>query len=218
MLRTHCIALWLVSTLASVSSVEGGTLLFNLNDVTTGGLATAFPANTPVNEAPAMAFDDIRTTKGLIFNTGDVTAATPVIWTYDFAGVLANRVVQYSLTSANDAPDRDPRDFFLEGSNDGSLWTIVDTVTGHAFLDQPTVGDNTLPSGTDQTRFETYLFSVDAPAAFQQYRLRIIETFGTTNDRPQIAEFQMFNEPVPEPSTAGLVAIGTLICFKRRRS
>lgn len=32
----------------------------------------------------------------------------------------------YSLTSANDAPDRDPRDWTIQGSNDGVNWEILD--------------------------------------------------------------------------------------------
>ena len=40
-------------------------------------------------------------------------------------------VVRYSLTSANDAPARDPKDFTLQGSNDGTTWTDLDSRTGH---------------------------------------------------------------------------------------
>ena len=42
-------------------------------------------------------------------------------------------VVRYSLTSANDAPSRDPKDFAVQGSNDGSTWTDLDKRTGEKF-------------------------------------------------------------------------------------
>ncbi len=32
----------------------------------------------------------------------------------------------YQLTSGNDAPDRDPRDWQIEGSNDGENWEVLD--------------------------------------------------------------------------------------------
>src|SRR5687768_2639769 len=181
------VSVCLLSGLAAIGSALAGTLFSGL-DLTIGGTATCFPANSPAAEQPPMAFDDVRTTKGLVFNSQDVTALAPVIWTYDFSGATAHTIVQYSLTSANDARDRDPRDFFFEGSNDGTTWAPVDTVTNQSFNDQPGVGDDTLPAPvTDPTRFETYFFDVDAPASFQQYRLRVVETFGTANDRPQIA-------------------------------
>lgn len=39
----------------------------------------------------------------------------------------------YTLTSANDAPDRDPKDWQLLGSNDGENWEVLDTRTGEIF-------------------------------------------------------------------------------------
>ena len=42
-------------------------------------------------------------------------------------------VVRYALTSANDAPERDPRDWTLQGSDDGQTWTTLDTQTGQSF-------------------------------------------------------------------------------------
>ncbi|MEK8170604.1 SMI1/KNR4 family protein [Streptomyces sp. M19] len=37
------------------------------------------------------------------------------------------------LTSANDAQDRDPRDWVLKGSHDGRDWTVLDTRAGESF-------------------------------------------------------------------------------------
>src|SRR5688572_22370499 len=168
-----------VTLLMASASAEAGSIFFP--DLTTGGVASASPADFPAGEAPNFAFDDTRQ-KGLIFNDyngnlnndgEDVTVDHPVIWTYDFPAPVMVR--SYSLTSGNDAPGRDPRDFFIEGSDDGSVWTVVDTVTGHAFEDQPTVGDDTgVPMGQPPNRFETYFFQVDSPGTFDQYRLRII--------------------------------------------
>ncbi|MFE7757424.1 hypothetical protein [Streptomyces sp. NPDC057418] len=39
----------------------------------------------------------------------------------------------YTLTSANDFPDRDPREWTLSGSRDGSRWTELDSRTGQSF-------------------------------------------------------------------------------------
>ena len=40
---------------------------------------------------------------------------------------------KYALTSANDADGRDPQNWTVQGSNDGTTWTTVDTRTGQSF-------------------------------------------------------------------------------------
>ncbi|MFL6073275.1 MAG: glycoside hydrolase domain-containing protein, partial [Mycobacteriales bacterium] len=44
--------------------------------------------------------------------------------------------VDYVLTSANDHPQRDPRDWTLQGSTDGQNWTVLDTRTGETFANR----------------------------------------------------------------------------------
>lgn len=218
---TKLLALGTGALITTASPLQAGFVLFQ--DLTTGGTASASPNRTPLAEVASAAFDDSASTKGLIFNDvnndnaspyEDVTSAAPVIWTYAFAGGIQNTVRSYSLTSANDDQNRDPRDFFLEGSNNGSSWTVVDTVVNHSFLEQPGFGDNTIVTN----RFESYFFPVDTPGSFSQYRLRVVETLGTTNDRPQIAEIQMFSTiAVPEPGSAGLALFTGALLFRRRR-
>ena len=43
----------------------------------------------------------------------------------------------YGIGSGNDAQDRDPKEWTLQGSNDGINWTVVDTrVMEKNFFDQ----------------------------------------------------------------------------------
>ncbi|GAB2769223.1 GH92 family glycosyl hydrolase [Terrabacter koreensis] len=67
------------------------------------------------------------------------------------------KAVRYSLTSANDAPERDPKDFTLQGSTDGTTWTDLDRQTGIDF------------SG----RFATRTFTVTTPGTYAYYRLNV---------------------------------------------
>nr|WP_203728031.1 GH92 family glycosyl hydrolase [Actinoplanes durhamensis] len=66
-------------------------------------------------------------------------------------------VVKYALTSANDAPERDPRDWTLQGSTDGATWTTVDARSGQTFAD----------------RFTTNTYDVTTPSSWSIYRLTI---------------------------------------------
>ena len=69
-------------------------------------------------------------------NDGDVNskwlAFEPTGWIrYELSEPVT--VVRYALSSANDSAERDPRDWQLQGSHDGSAWTTVDTQSGQDF-------------------------------------------------------------------------------------
>ena len=49
----------------------------------------------------------------------------PVVWQTTTGGKDV-AVKSYTLTSANDVPDRDPKDWTLEGSRDGKTWVVLD--------------------------------------------------------------------------------------------
>ncbi len=85
--------------------------------------ATASAENPP-NETAPKAFDGSADTKWLAF--------APSGWLQaQLAAPVA--VVSYTVTSGNDAPGRDPRDWTLAGSDDGATWTALDTQTGQDF-------------------------------------------------------------------------------------
>ena len=53
------------------------------------------------------------------------TGNKPVVWQADMNGVTPP-VTSYTLTSGNDVPDRDPKDWELAGSSDAKDWTPLD--------------------------------------------------------------------------------------------
>src|SRR5699024_8579470 len=82
-----------------------GSLLGLIDDVT-----GTDSENSPDGEQPAKAADGNPDTKWLTFeDTGTLT--------YELSEAAA--ITEYTLTSANDSPDRDPRDFTVQGSTDG---------------------------------------------------------------------------------------------------
>ncbi|MBN8460038.1 MAG: glycoside hydrolase family 95 protein [Verrucomicrobia bacterium] len=70
-----------------------------------------------------------------------------------------SKIARYSLTSAGDVPERDPREWTLDGSMDGLAWRQLDTRTMAA------------PFGN---RGETKTFAVAAPEACRFYRLTFV--------------------------------------------
>jgi hypothetical protein len=110
--------------LVGPSSVSGE------QDVTQPGdpiLSSHDPARSPETEQVANAIDDNPETKYL--NFGDGTDTDP-----PFTGVAGLTVTPsagasilsgLALTSANDAPERDPASYRLEGSNDGTNFVVI---------------------------------------------------------------------------------------------
>ena len=137
-------------------SVVSQRQLFTTSDTTriAGGTATASTDNAPNGEGAAQAFDGNLGTKWLT-NTTD---RPQTYLQYDYAGTNAYVVSSYSVTSANDAPERDPSAWHLLGSNDGgATWTTLDTQSGIAFTG----------------RGQTQTFTVASDGAYQLYRFQV---------------------------------------------
>ncbi|CAL9567947.1 hypothetical protein SUDANB176_04779 [Streptomyces sp. enrichment culture] len=96
----------------------------------------------------------------------------------DFTPARPTAVASYRLTSANDFPERDPRDWTLYGSPDGHAWTPLDARTGETFTG----------------RFQTREFRVGAPAtAYRHYRLDITRNGGAAET--QLARVRFVGVP-----------------------
>jgi predicted alpha-1,2-mannosidase len=92
------------------------------------------------------------------------------------------KVVHYALISANDAPERDPKDWTLSGSNDGQSWTVLDTQTGQDFSE----------------RFQSKDYRFANTTAYKRYRLDITANHGSRNI-VQLAEIQLSNGDTAPP-------------------
>jgi len=75
----------------------------------------------------------------------------------------------YTLTSGGDAPERDPKDWNLAASNDGTNWTVIDSISNQVF------------SG----RVQTIQFNTTNNTAYSYYRLNI-----TANNNGNTGLFQ----------------------------
>ena len=78
---------------------------------------TARGENTP-NESLSKLTDGNLSTKWLDFSATS--------WV-QFASAIGQKWNTYEITSANDAPERDPKAWTISGSNDGIKWIVLDT-------------------------------------------------------------------------------------------
>ena len=123
-----------------------------------GGTVTA-SSQIHDGESKEMAFDNTTSTKWL-------TGGTATGWIqFQFPQGTQYTVRRYSIASANDAPERDPRSWTLYGSNDGENWTVADTRDEQSW------------SG----RFLRREFDCAHPNAYTIYRLTITGNNGSPN-------------------------------------
>jgi hypothetical protein len=89
----------------------------------------ALPVVTVSGDSPDWGETVDKLTDGDLNNKWGVSATAAWIQFAYSEAVIKN---MYSLTSGNDDPTRDFKDWTIQGSNDGSTWTVLDTQTGHA--------------------------------------------------------------------------------------
>ncbi|HWD90864.1 MAG TPA: DUF5703 domain-containing protein [Verrucomicrobiae bacterium] len=126
--------------------------------VPTPTIASASSDNPP-NETAAMAFDGSTATKWFNANGGNTG------WLQVYFGGPLKAVVRYALSSANDVPGRDPKNWQFQGSMEGANWTTLDTRSNELF-----------PS-----RFLTKQYAISNTTAFAYYRLNITANNGDSS-------------------------------------
>ncbi|MEU7904524.1 GH92 family glycosyl hydrolase [Actinoplanes sp. NPDC049118] len=157
---------------AGSSGVDGNVVVGMPGSLRGHVTAIAVNAEPNGNEGAGNLNDGDSATKWLV--------DTPTSWAQYTLDAPAE-VVRYALTSANDAPERDPRDWTLQGSADGTTWTTVDTRTSQTFAE----------------RFQTRTYPVANPASFPIYRLSI--TGHPSGNLTQLAELELAGADVTAP-------------------
>lgn len=164
-----------------------------------GGKLTASADNSGGpngSEGSSRFIDNDIATKWLIFNaqTGQSLSAV-----YEPKGAYI--VTGYTLSTANDAPGRDPKNWRFEGSDDNAAWTVLDTRSNQL--------------GASAERISTYSYQLASPGtkAFKFYRIAFTSNNGSTDIvRYQIAEWQILGlDPGSPEIPASLAVTGSTI-------
>ena len=122
-------------------------------------------------------------TKWLQFNQPSTT--TPLTITYKLD--QAQAVKRYSLTSGNDSPGRDPVDWTIDASANGTDWTTIDTQTAQSFPDRQAI--------------KTYAAANSTPYLY--YRLTITKNAGDTITQLSDWSISDGSDTVPPPIPGG---------------
>jgi len=118
------------------------------------GASTNFDGKS--TELVGNLFDGNMATKW--YTSTSPTSAAPIWIKWGYGAPY--RVSSYSLSTANDRPQRDPYSWTLQGSNDGVNYTVIDTQTNYA-----------LPTARNATAD----FALAQPVSYQYYQLVITD-------------------------------------------
>jgi len=132
-----------------------------------GPVSAQYQTGSPTGEAYTNLIDNNVNTKYLTFN--------PSAW-IQYQAPSSYIVKGYTISSANDAPERDPLNWTLQGSANGSSWTTIDTRANEDF----------------PGRLQKRIFRFNNTAAYQYYRFNLSNNSGTIL---QLAEIELFGEP-----------------------
>ncbi len=156
--------------------------MFAQSDITQpGDPIVATSSNSPGSEGVANAIDN-KTTKYLNFDGAHNAVATGFTVT---PSVGATIVTGITLQSANDAPERDPATYRLEGSNDGTTFTLISSGDVPAFSD----------------RFVTVRVDFVNNLAYKAYKLTFPTTAQDNGCCMQVAEVELLGTVVPPDVT-----------------
>lgn len=111
------------------------------------------------------------------YNSKFLTDGFPQTFWVQLTFPTATRIGAYTITSGNDAPERDMKDFNLAGSNDGTTWTILDTHTGETY----------------PNRNQTKRYEFTNTTAYTRYRINVLANNGS--NLIQISEWRLITYP-----------------------
>jgi hypothetical protein len=109
---------------------------------------------------------------------------------YDYGSGRASAINTYYLTSAENAPERDPSAWTFLGSNDDTTWTTLDTRSGQTFA--------------ARLQTNTYTFANTTPYRF--YRLNVTAASGGPTTQLQVEDLRLIGTM---PTGSGWVVTNT---------
>ena len=173
-----------LNVIATLGGTSGVALAeFQLWNADTDGIGSVSIGTT--DQGAAQAFDGNIGTKWFSGsgNTGWIQ--------YFFGGGAARKLASYKITSANDVPDRDPKNWQFQGSNNGTSWVTLETKSDQIFTG----------------RFQTLTYPLSSNSPYRYHRLNVTANFGPAGNSSgiQLAELTLIEATSPPLAPANPV-------------
>ncbi|HEX9045464.1 MAG TPA: RICIN domain-containing protein [Verrucomicrobiae bacterium] len=148
----------------------GDSLVASMVNLAFSGTSAAFNNSGSGTEGSDQAFDRDPGSKWF-------GSSAPTGWIqYDFGSGNAQVIKRYTITSANDVPTRDPKNWNFRGSQDGATWTTLDSQSGQSFAN----------------RFQQNTYNIGNTTAYRYYQLQITANSGDTG--VQLSELGLWSD------------------------
>ncbi|KAK8803502.1 hypothetical protein WA158_001196 [Blastocystis sp. Blastoise] len=145
---------------------------------TIAGTSVCTPESANTNEKCVNLYDGNTNTKFYVS-----TSAT-FITTFQFEHESSQWINAYSVSSANDTPTRDPKEWKLYGSQDGLTWSFLDYRTNINFA----------------SRYETKLFYLRSnTVSWKYFKFEVLQNNGATAVQMSSLNFLMANQDLIQP-------------------
>ena len=152
------------------------TIIRSERDITGQGVISVSNDNNggpDAGEGSKKLVDNNIDTKFLVFNINDYL---PDFW-YQLTFPTPKILGAYTFTSGNDAPERDPRDWEMQGSNNGTDWTVLDTKSGQTFSARKMTARYEFTNETPYKYYRVTISAINGASLFQQGEWRVIEFY-----------------------------------------
>jgi uncharacterized protein YjdB len=167
------------------------------------GTLTAQGDNQP-GEGREKATDNSTATKWLDFANGNPSTRSSWLQYQLTSGTFV--VTQYTVTSANDAPDRDPRSWTLQGSNNNVNWTVLDTKTNEVFASRFQKNTYSISNTTGYSYYKLQINGVNNPSVALAMQVAEIEMLGSTGGAAPAGNLALNKPATASTSDGGLSA------------
>ncbi|RZK83022.1 MAG: hypothetical protein EOO92_00610 [Pedobacter sp.] len=169
---------------AKITTVNGSVASITKNNMTSQGLVgdatkeiESFTVSAENNgsaaESSKSIFDNNVETKFLLGGNANRAFTWPIVITANYA--TAQTIKIYAIGNANDSPNRDPKDWTIQGSNDGVNWEILDTRSmAKNFYNQKV--DEGINDDTKRYK-QLFYFGIANPKPFTKYKLVITANY-----------------------------------------
>lgn len=140
-------------------------------DFTSANTSYITASGTTWGHLPEMAFDDAANGSSKWLHC--VGSGAWIVYADGQSYVLSG----YSLTSGDDVPERDPKNWRIQGSNDGTTWVTLDTKTDQNFS---TRNEKQVFTISNTTSYTYHRFYLDADAGAGCFQIGEIEFLSGT--------------------------------------
>jgi PKD repeat protein len=180
---------------ATLTTKKGSVAILN-KDASTEGIVTNFmdskvdyqvtEDNTSnANETSKELFDPNNDDKGKFL----IGWSSNKTWSVTMEFSSSQTAKFYSIANGNDSHDRSPKSWNLEGSADGTAWTMLDSRNMDKHWHQQLV-DRGFANNNAATEWKKFYYAVTTPGSYKYYRLTVTSNFG--NGLIQFGEIILF--------------------------